>query len=157
MKSNSMSRQAIAVFSKNVRNDSKRRLRGFYLPLALAVASAAVSARAANLVWDPTQNPASPAGGTGTWDLSTLNWSTGSVDQAWTDVSTTGTDTATFGGTGGVVTLSTTLSALGLQFNATGYTISGSNSLTLGSGGINASSLSSGTVTISKTIVLAAD
>jgi autotransporter-associated beta strand protein len=68
---------------------------------------------------------------------------------AWTD--TTGTsDTANFAGTAGTVTLGTNLGALGLSFTTPGYTIAlGANTLTLGTLGIAASSLSSGTTTIS--------
>ena len=57
------------------------------------------------------------------------------------------------GSTPGTVNLNSNLRALGLQFNTAGYTISG-NTLTLGAGGINASSLTTGTTTISSTLSL---
>ena len=140
---------------KSVRGMKARRLGALYLTLAAALAGS--GARGATLTWDPGHTPGSPTGGAGAWDLATTNWSTGSVDQAWADVSATGTDTAVFGGTAGAVTLNTSLSALGLQFSTTGYTISGAGILTLGSGGIDASLLTSGTTTISNGILLAAN
>ncbi len=111
--------------------------------------------RAATLTWDPSLVPATPVGGSGTWDLTTANWSDGTSDLAWTD--TTGTDLATFGGSAGTVTVGTSLGALGLIFNTTGYTIAtGANTLTLGSSGIDAHLLSSGTTTISGLVALGA-
>ena len=87
-------------------------------------------ALAATLYWN----------GTGTWDLNTTqNWGTvsgGPYNTAtWTDNSPAGVDTATFEGPGGVVTLNTNVSALGLAYNGstTGdYTIQGTGILTLG-------------------------
>src|SRR5580658_4477697 len=49
-------------------------------------------ARAAVYFWDPGNTPNNPSGGAGTWDLSTLDWSTGSGDTMWTDTSAAGTD-----------------------------------------------------------------
>ncbi|MGC3992465.1 MAG: autotransporter-associated beta strand repeat-containing protein [Chthoniobacteraceae bacterium] len=110
--------------------------------------TAALPSFAATYSWDAGLTPASPSGGTGAWDLSTADWSNGTTDQVWTD--TTGTDTATFGGTAGTVSVGTNLGALGLTFTTTGYTLNlGGNTLTLGTGGITASALSSGTTTIS--------
>ena len=121
-----------------------------------AVLGASLSASAATLTWDPTHVPATPAGGVGTWDLSSLNWSNGSTDVAWTDTTAGGVDLAVFGGTAGAVALNTNLSALGLQFNTTGYTISGTGTLTLGSSGVNAGTLITGTTTIANNMTLAA-
>ena len=111
---------------------------------------------AAPLSWDPSHTPVTPSGGTGTWDLSTsppLSWSTGTSDVAWTD--TTGAlDTAVFGGTAGTATLGTALGAKGLVFNTPGYTVTGST-LTLGSLGVDASTLASGTTTLGSNLTLA--
>ncbi|MGN6370263.1 MAG: autotransporter-associated beta strand repeat-containing protein, partial [Phycisphaerae bacterium] len=155
MKSESAVSKMAAVVGKSVRGMKKRRLSACYLTLAAALAGSA--ANAATLTWDPGQTPATPSGGAGTWDLATTNWSTGSVDQAWADVSATGTDTAIFGGTAGAVTLNTNVSAAGLVFNTTGYTMSGTGVLTLGSGGIDASTLTSGNVTMSNAVKLVAN
>lgn len=114
------------------------------------------TAQATTLYWDSdaTYNNGT-IGGTGTWNTSTLNWDDnlgtgGGADVAWATNTITG-DTAVFGGTAGTVTLGAAVNALGLQFLTTGYTIGGSNTLTLGTGGIDASSLSSGTTAISAT------
>lgn len=124
----------------------------FSLLSFLAIA-ASTQLQAANLTWDPSQTPLTPSGGTGTWDLSSTFWSNGATDAAWS--ATTGLlNIATFGGTAGTVTLGTNLGAKGLVFGAAGYTITGST-LTLGTSGINASGLSSGTTTISSNLTLA--
>ena len=70
------------------------------------------------------------------------------------DNSADGTNSAIFGSTAGTVTLNSTLSASNLQFTATGYTVSGSGTLTLGAGGIDASALGSGTTTIGDALSL---
>jgi fibronectin-binding autotransporter adhesin len=130
--------------------------RAMYVALLAAVVGAASFTHAATLTWDPSHTPAAPSGGAGTWDLTDSYWSTGTGDIAWTDVSTAGTDLAVFGATAGAVSLNTNLSALGLQFTTTGYTISGTGVLTLGSGGVNASTLTSGTTTIANNMTLVA-
>ena len=112
-----------------------------------AICMTATPAMAASLSWDPNQTQG-PSGGSNTWNTSSLYWWNGAADAAWTDASADGTDTAVFGGSAGTVTLNSNLSALGLQFAATGYTVQGSGTLTLGSGGINASSLTTGTTTL---------
>ncbi|MBW8780616.1 MAG: autotransporter-associated beta strand repeat-containing protein [Verrucomicrobia bacterium] len=102
--------------------------------------------------WSATGS--STLGGTGTWDTSSAFWWDGASAIVWTD--TTGTaDTAVFGGTAGTVTLNSLLGALRLQFLITGYTFeTGSNTFSLGTGGIDASSLTSGTTTISGNLSL---
>ncbi len=50
------------------------------------------------------------------------------------------------------MTLGTNINARGLTFSAPGYTIAGASTLTIGTGGIDASGLSSGTTTISAPI-----
>ncbi len=130
--------------------------------LGVAVAAAVAAgltagsvARAATLNWDPSLTPTKPSGGNGTWDLATTNWSNGTSDQVWTD--TTGTaDTAIFGGTSsGTVTLNSNVGAVGLQFTTEQYTISGTGTLTLGTGGITASDASYAHDGIDNNIVLA--
>ncbi len=107
------------------------------------------TSRAATYSWDPSQTPATPSGGTGTWNTTSSFWSDGVTDTTWATNTTTG-DTAVFGGTAGTVTLGSSINALGLQFTTTGYTIAlGGNTVSLGAGGIDASALTSGTTTIS--------
>lgn len=114
---------------------------------AAGILLAASPSAAANLSWDQTGGGA--LGGTGAWDTTTGNWWDGASDVPWS-VNTISGDTAVFGGTAGTATLGTNINALGLTFNTTGYTIAGSTfTLALGSGGINAGGLASGTVTIS--------
>ena len=114
------------------------------------------ASHAATLTWDADAiYNNGTLGGTGTWDTSTANWDNASTDIAWTS-SVTG-DTALFSGTAGTTTLGSSLSALGLQFTTTGYTLAtGTNTLTLGAGGIDASGLSSGTTTITGLVALGA-
>jgi fibronectin-binding autotransporter adhesin len=110
-------------------------------------------ARADTLTWDPANTGGS--GGNGTWNLnSSLNWWNGAADVKWLDNSATGTNTAVFGGTAGNVTLPNSLSASNLQFLTAGYTLSGSGTLTLGAGGIDASTVGAGTITIGPALSL---
>ena len=131
-----------------------RFITGGILSVGLAL-GALSSARAASLSWDQTGSGG--LGGTGTWDTTTTNWWNGASDVAWSDTTGT-TDIATFAGTAGTVTLGTNLGALGLVFSTTGYTIAtGANTLTLGSSGIDASGLATGTTTISGNLALGAN
>ncbi len=104
--------------------------------LILAAAIAGLGAMAtdahAQLAWDPNQTPATPSGGTGIWDTSTLNWSNGTTDTTWI------TGPATFSAPGGVVTLAAPISATAINLNAAGYTFasSGSPNILSLSGGI---------------------
>ena len=102
----------------------------------IAVAFSLISqATAANLTWDITPGtivgPGDSAitGGAGTWDTINGNWTTdgGASNIAWVN----GADTAIFGGTAGAVTLSEPISAGGLTFNTTGYSLLGNQTLTL--------------------------
>jgi len=116
-------------------------LRGAW-SLALAVGATA----SAQLTWDPGLTPAAPAGGAGTWDGTTANWSNGTSDVAWS------ANTAVFGGTGGAVTVSGTHAVTGLTLASSGYTLSG-GTLDIGGGatfGIGGSF--SGPQTINSTI-----
>jgi autotransporter-associated beta strand protein len=114
------------------------------------VAAGIITARADSLIWDPALSSGANPGGAGTWNLNTTtNWFDGISDVTWKDNSAAGTNAAIFSGaTAGAVTLNTSLSASNLQFTTSGYTLSGSGTLTLGVGGIDASSLFSGTTTI---------
>lgn len=85
-------------------------------------------------------------GGDGSWD-DTANWTPNTLPSS--------ADTAVFGGSAGTVTATNPQSVFGLQFGASGYTLAGA-ALTLGTGGIDAASLSSGTTTIGNSIIPAA-
>lgn len=96
----------------------------FTVGLLLAVQQAS----AANLNWDPGLTPATASGGTGTWNTTNFNWSDGTTDIAWPN---TNTNSATFGGTAGTVTLGAALTTGGLSFTTSGYTISGAQNINL--------------------------
>ncbi len=123
------------------------------LAIGLSLATGMFAAHADSLTWDPLLNGG--GGGTGTWNLNTTaNWWNGAADIKWLDNSALGSNTAIFAGTAGTVTLNTSLSASNLQFTTGGYTLSGSGTLTLGSGGIDASTVFSGTTTIGNALSL---
>jgi len=87
----------------------------------------------ATVYWDPGAKKASPGtGGTGSWDTSTTNWWYSGTSNV---VYSPSGDYATFAGTNGTVTLATSLSADGLTFSTSGYTVSGAGTLTLNSPG----------------------
>jgi len=99
--------------------------------IALAFAGLSThSTHSANVIW---------IGGTGSWDTTT-NWTANALP--------TSSDTAVFAGTTGTVTATAAQSVLGLKFTSAGYTLGG-GALTLGTGGIDASALTSGITTIS--------
>ncbi|HYO07636.1 MAG TPA: autotransporter-associated beta strand repeat-containing protein, partial [Tepidisphaeraceae bacterium] len=134
-------------------NARRRRLAA--LAAAVALCSTVPQAPAATLYWDPGLTNSTTGGGNGTWDLGAANWYNGTADIAWTD--TTGTvDIASFGGAAGSVNLAAALGARGLVFSTSGYSIGGSNVLTLGDAGINLASLNSGTTTIGASVALGA-
>lgn len=88
------------------------------------------SAPAASLIWEADGVAGGATGGAGTWDTSALLWNGAGVMKAWSNA---GNDTAIFGGTGGTVTLGAAITAGGLTFNSTGYTLAGDgHTLTLG-------------------------
>lgn len=106
----------------------------------LSTFSSAPFVQAASLYWDSdaagTGNSVTAGtglGGTGNWDTSLVNWwsGAGTTDTTWTN----GTNTAVFWGpTAGTVSLTAPITAGGLQFRTTGYTIDASaNALTFGS------------------------
>ena len=122
--------------------------------LSLTFAAFASVAKADTLTWDPGHT--SGSGGTGVWDLTTTaDWFNGTADVTWKDNSATGTNSAIFTGTPGTVTLNSSVSTSNLQFTISGYTLSGAATLTLGAGGIDASTLFSGSTTIGTPLSLA--
>ncbi len=124
--------------------------RGFLA--ALAVAGTLVlgmsSASAADLSWSAN---GTSLGGTGTWDTTNGRWGTSNpYNTIWNNV-TNANDTAVFAGTAGTVTLSTPITAGGLTFNTTNYSITGST-LTLAGASSPIINVSTGTSTISSNI-----
>jgi len=119
-------------------------LSGSILKLAAsALLLGAASLPAAVVYWDADgtaigNNASSGAGlgGAGTWNASNSKWWDGSslVDAAFPG---TGTDTAIFTGTGGIVQLGSAITVQTLTFNSDGFTITG------GTGGTNALTLAS--------------
>jgi autotransporter-associated beta strand protein len=105
------------------------RMKKRWLVLSAAVAGVSLfgSKSRADLNWDPTLTNTANGGGAGTWDNTTANWFNGSSDVPW---DSTG---ATFGGpAGGTVTVDPGgVSATGLTFNTTGYTLAGTGAITL--------------------------
>ena len=99
------------------------------LGFVFAVTLCASRSHAATYTWN---------GGTGSW-AATTNWTPSGLP--------TSLDTAAFGGSAGTVTATAAQSVLGVRFTTTGYTLTG-GSITLGTGGIDASTLSGGTTTI---------
>ncbi|MCX6879490.1 MAG: autotransporter-associated beta strand repeat-containing protein [Verrucomicrobia bacterium] len=129
----------------------------------IGVASMALSlglptAGAASLYWDGTSSGADADGGIGTWSTApaTTNWDTsasGGNNVAWTN----GSD-AVFGGTGGLVTVSGTVSANSLSFRTASYSLTGGNVTLTGTSVIDLAgndvtlgSLLAGSAPISKT------
>ncbi|ARS26810.1 autotransporter-associated beta strand repeat-containing protein [Sphingomonas sp. KC8] len=98
--------------------------------LALGVPSAAW---AGDRHWDANGTGVS-SGGTGTWNLTNLNWSpngdgvSGPYNNPWINAAL---DNAIFGGTAGTVTIAAPVTVHDLTFNTHGYILSGST-LTLG-------------------------
>ncbi len=102
--------------------------------LCLLAATAAIFSGSSSLfafpsyTWDPNGG-ASGTGGTGNWDTSSNFWQLNGALTTWP---TSGTDnTAIFGGTGGVVTLTTAIAVNRLNFTAAGYSLAGAFDLTL--------------------------
>ena len=102
------------------------------LSSSLALGLSAV--RAASYEWDPDATAGNGAnGGAGTWNTSNTNWFNGAADVAWPNVAAND-DKAIFGGAAGAVALGGSLTSGGLQFNTSGYSLSGASvDLTLNS------------------------
>jgi len=101
------------------------------------------AAGAAELTWDPDGSSGGGTGGSGTWNTSSLFWDASGTMQAWSNATA---DTAFFGGTAGSVTLGEAISAGGLRFGVTGYTVT-ADTLTL-AGGTPAVDTATGVVAI---------
>lgn len=90
----------------------------------------AISAHAqSQYYWDATSpitnSPGS--GGSGNWSTSTADWFvSGTTDSVWAN-----NNIANFAGTAGTVTTTSAVTANGLTFTTTGYTVAGSSALTL--------------------------
>lgn len=108
------------------RAHGSKTLRRVALAAAVGLALADWS-RAAVLTWAP----GGAGGGVGNWDTSTANWNGGT--SAWSN--TTPPNSAVFGGTSGAVTLTTPISLADILFNASGYTLNGSQLTLAGPGG----------------------
>jgi autotransporter-associated beta strand protein len=76
------------------------------LRLAALVCGLAVNSLHAQLYFDPGQTPATPTGGSGTWDTSSLFWSDLTSDVAWPNVDTSAAFFK-YTGAGGTVTINT--------------------------------------------------
>ena len=98
---------------------------------AVATTAALRTASATTYAWD-ANGAAAGTGGAGTWDLTSPLWTTDG-GASYTNWSNGAANLATFGGTGGTVTLAAPIVANGLTFAAAGYglTNAGSGSLTL--------------------------
>jgi fibronectin-binding autotransporter adhesin len=100
--------------------------------VALAAAGMASTAAGADKNWDGNGGTIG-AGGPGSWDTTTANWS-GSTDGTsgpYTVWNNAALDRAIFGGTAGTVTINAPVTANRLTFNVHGYTLQ-SGTLTLG-------------------------
>ncbi|QOV90342.1 autotransporter-associated beta strand repeat-containing protein [Humisphaera borealis] len=105
-----------------VERSFKRRIK-HVMALSAAAASAIMSVVPSygQLRWDPGLTPLTPSGGPGTWDAATTaNWSDGASDFTWNNL------IAVFGAPSGAVTIDGAgVSASGLTFDASGYTLGG--------------------------------
>lgn len=105
---------------------------GVFAALLTLCLTAAPAGAQTNYWWN------APTGGAGTWvgDGLTMNWSTtalGPTDYAWANL---GSERANFGNTGGAVAIDATgVTAFGVNFLTTGYTLSGGTLTLAGAGG----------------------
>ncbi len=95
------------------------------------------------MYWDPGTTSSTNGGGTQTWNSSLAYWYNGTMDTTWGPG-----NIASFGGSAGTVTLGAAETADGLTFTTSGYTISGSPTLTLGGSTPTITVPSGGTETI---------
>lgn len=89
---------------------------GLAFPAVLPVSHAA-------LYWDGTSTGPNADGGAGTWNSSNTNWdtaATGGTDWSWVEAAN-----AVFGGSGGSVTVSGSVTATSLTFQSPGYSLTG--------------------------------
>ena len=136
------------------RNRGSRTLSKSVLCSALAAVlatSVPSAASAADRYWDANGTTIG-SGGSGTWNLSNLNWSpngdgvSGPFQLPWNNALL---DNAIFGGTAGTVNLGTPITAHNLTFNTAGYVLTG-NTLTLG--GASPTITTAGSATINSII-----
>src|SRR5213082_4013130 len=95
-----------------------------FVAVILAAAATAGPARAQTFNWDPAQTGTANGGGAGNWDTTSPFWFNGTSDVRWPGAG----NVAVFGGAaGGAVTITTAggVSADGLTFNTTGYSVGG--------------------------------
>jgi fibronectin-binding autotransporter adhesin len=123
-------------------------LHSFWFGAVFSLLLCAAPEALANLHWDTLPNRTS--GGTGDWDNTTANWNPTANGKnknrvAWDS------STAIFSGTAGTATIVTPVSATGLDFRATGFTIDGTSTLTL-TGGAKVKVVSGGSADISAPI-----
>ena len=134
--------------------------RGVVFAFTLIAFADAPAVRAASLYWDAdaggSGNSASAGtglGSAGSWNNSLsgtplLNWwpGSGTADQSWVNANN---DTAVFWGTAGTVSFTDNITAGGLLFNTTGYTLNtGANTLTLATGStITLNNIAAATIT----------
>lgn len=110
-----------------------------YTRFCLCFATLAIPvAQAAPLYWDGTSITADADGGAGIWIAAAepANWNSAAMEGSnlpWTDGSE-----AIFGGSGGVVTVSGSVSAASLAFGSPGYSTSGGTIVLTGTPGIDA-------------------
>ena len=89
------------------------------------------TAAASDLLWDA--DGAGPGtGGTGTWDTTDKTWDSSAGHVAWNNAANAN---ACFGAVPGTVTVGVPVTARSLTFYTDGYTLDGSNAITLTSGG----------------------
>ncbi|RYD20171.1 MAG: hypothetical protein EOP88_16130, partial [Verrucomicrobiaceae bacterium] len=100
-------------------------LSAWLLSFGLALPAVLPMARAATLHWDGTSTGPNADGGNGNWNtsLSNTNWDTAAT--AGTDVSWTETHDAVFGGVGGTVSLTSSVSVGSMEFKNVSYTLTG--------------------------------
>jgi len=131
---------------------SRGLLCGASLAAAVAVLGAPSAARAEDRYWD-ANGTAVGTGGTGTWDLSNLNWSpsgdgvSGPYNLPWNNAAL---DNAIFSGIAGTVTIASPVTVHNLTFNTANYLLTGST-LTL-AGASPTITTNSGNITIDSVV-----
>lgn len=118
----------------NAKARSRRLLCGASLAVVIACAPMTAHAQAQDRYWD-ANGTAIGSGGSGTWNLSNLNWSpnndgvSGPFVQPWVNGNP---DNAIFAGTAGTVAVGGPVTVGNITFSSAGYVLSGST-ITLGS------------------------
>ena len=96
--------------------------------ISLLAVIGASAGHAATYTWDPSGNR-SDAAGSGNWDTTSLVWDNGTADVVWPNAFGSFSDTALFGGTDGMYTITVGSGVMGsvATFNASGYTFAGAS------------------------------